>query len=850
EICAAHAMASGSATAAAAPPPGLAGAAEDDIMDTATDETGAMQGMVALHGGATVDSSGALTMAELDDIQIDEDEIARTQAAAAAAGPATPSPGLPLQPATVAGDAARALDGVFQDYVEEEMLRYFELVQAHSLILPSEIRNQMVTTPPTWTDIDYIITKLAYNHQASDPWAVLGFGPLDGPKPPEQDVCLRTKTAITLCSFGQSDRWEQEGKDRAAAASATFLQAGASCEEMLADVLRERHRVRLSPLPRWKELGKSAVQAVWGLPGCADAMLATQWSQLLGDAGTDHTHTIATHRGLAALLEKGEKHASLVKHVDLVLQPVEYVLLGRSAPRHVRQGLACITIAFGLVRSAATVHTPLTPLFSLPVVNSLWVDLPTDMILDLLHKPHVSEARDYSISIISRGTTRSPGNTPESPSKVELLLHGTLSDATVTLAMRFLRRSVLSQAMRIGHRDLYTFPDALILECNGPMALRRAWPLCSQALFLSTDRWLIFSSASVESWTTVLNQSLLEDVEHAITKIKWKASRFGGQQWVSPSATPPALAASRRRRGRAVRASNSMDHVVEVFTSGETRDAGGMVLDKLMTHVSSAAGLTLEPRPPGQHPSSRDVSAPPGRARLYLRSADGVRKVYAALHGQVLQVGTDHVSITAQNDLLDSRTLSGEGQGRTACAGSPFLGEISAVTWNCQAPFASDPSRYRRRAQHARQFMTTHDVGLWTETHGTQGSGDTWRKPSGCTSWRSPGAVAGSAGSGITVKNTLMEQFTAPHRWWIFHHGRAAVLQLRGPLGNLDLLVTHFHTGTVYQHDIDAAGLSDLGRTLSCTELREALRRRFTHSISPKDEVLTILGGDSNYVSE
>ncbi|CAK0885529.1 unnamed protein product, partial [Prorocentrum cordatum] len=78
---------------------------------------------------------------------------------------------------------------------------------------------------------------------------------------------------------------------------------------MLADVLRERRRARPSPLPRWRELGKSAVQAVWGLPGCADAMLATQWSQLLGDAGTDHTGTIATHRGLAALLEKGDCRA-------------------------------------------------------------------------------------------------------------------------------------------------------------------------------------------------------------------------------------------------------------------------------------------------------------------------------------------------------------------------------------------------------------------------------------------------------------------------------------------------------------------------------------------------------------
>ncbi|CAK0851716.1 unnamed protein product [Prorocentrum cordatum] len=176
---------------------------------------------------------------------------------------------------------------------------------------------------------------------------------------------------------------------------------------------------------------------------------------------------------------------------------------------------------------------------------------------------------------------------------------------------------------------------------------------------------------------------------------------------------------------------------------------------------------------------------------------------------------------------------------------------VSVVTWNCQALFAADPLRHRRKAQHVNRLMRTHDVGLWTETHGTQGSCDVWRNPPGCTSWWSPGHVAGSAGVGITVKNSFLRQFTDSPRWKIILRGRAAVLQLRGPGGALDLVVTYFHTGAAMaQHDIDAAGLLHLHRAPTAAELREALRRRLAQQITHQDAALTILGGDFNYVAE
>ena len=41
-------------------------------------------------------------------------------------------------------------------------------------------------------------------------------------------------------------------------------------------------------------------------------------------------------------------------------------------------------------------------------------------------------------------------------------------------------------------------------------------------------------------------------------------------------------------------------------------------------------------------------------------SAEDVRRLYAALHGQTIQVGADHVAIEVSNDLVCLQASSGE----------------------------------------------------------------------------------------------------------------------------------------------------------------------------------------------
>ena len=89
-------------------------------------------------------------------------------------------------------------------------------------------------------------------------------------------------------------------------------------------------------------------------------------------------------------------------------------------------------------------------------------------------------------------------------------------------------------------------------------------------------------------------------------------------------------------------------------------------LDAILGHVCLHARIILKAWPVTvlptagcwMHLACRDPAAPPGRARLCFQSQEEVREFYAALQGQVVQVGSDHLAITVHNDLVDASILS------------------------------------------------------------------------------------------------------------------------------------------------------------------------------------------------
>jgi len=146
------------------------------------------------------------------------------------------------------------------------------------------------------------------------------------------------------------------------------------------------------------------------------------------------------------------------------------------------------------------------------------------------------------------------------------------------------------------------------------------------------------------------------------------------------------------------------------------------------------------------------------------------------------------------------------------------------------------------------QLMSTHDIGCWSETHGNTGRGNMWRNPPGCLSWWSPGPSAATAGVGITIRSEFLRRFDECRPEVLFP-GRALRLRLSGAQGSLDIISVYFPTGdSTHEDDIREAGFEVGGRTVSNFELREALCRRLALRIRPRDQGVTVIAGDFNFV--
>ena len=121
----------------------------------------------------------------------------------------------------------------------------------------------------------------------------------------------------------------------------------------------------------------------------------------------------------------------------------------------------------------------------------------------------------------------------------------------------------------------------------------------------------------------------------------------------------------------------------------------------------------------------------------------------------------------------------------------PFLGDFSGASWNTQAIFARKRQRHADKVAYVGTLAKNHDFVALTDTHGLEGATVAWTCPPGCRSWFSPGTTR-RGGIGIVVRESFLRQFQAVEPRWIHVvPGRAAVLQLRGHGGALDIHVVY-----------------------------------------------------------
>ena len=183
-----------------------------------------------------------------------------------------------------------------------------------------------------------------------------------------------------------------------------------------------------------------------------------------------------------------------------------------------------------------------------------------------------------------------------------------------------------------------------------------AWTHCLELMALTPTKALIRTDTRQEDWTAAMDALLAADPDCAVLGVRWRPARYGGRPMASPTELPAALAATRRRKGRAAAAGLT---VSELRLRGEVGLEDAATVRRLLTHVAASAGVTLTEAPADRDPragefmhrASRDPSAPPGRARIILAIEDSARTLHNALHGRVVQVGADLVAVELHNGL-------------------------------------------------------------------------------------------------------------------------------------------------------------------------------------------------------
>ena len=166
-------------------------------------------------------------------------------------------------------------------------------------------------------------------------------------------------------------------------------------------------------------------------------------------------------------------------------------------------------------------------------------------------------------------------------------------------------------------------------------------------------------------------------------------------------------------------------------------------------------------------------------------------------------------------------------------ASFPYAGNFSGVSWNGQALLAVDGGKQHAKMRKAIYLAMDHDFAAVIDTHSNVGKVKAVRTPKGLRAFWSHGTNF-QAGVGLLIKDEFLSKFNPvrPEDWKEIEPGRSAMLQLRGPLGCIDIVCMYWSTREG----------SKARRIIS--------RNKVALRISRKDQVMTVLTGDFNYVPD
>ena len=218
----------------------------------------------------------------------------------------------------------------------------------------------------------------------------------------------------------------------------------------------------------------------------------------------------------------GDKWASLVNGHTFSTHPYEMVLPGPNGPRLTRAGLAVLNIAHEGPRHIPRMLVLKEPLMTIDDTMGMVADMVTDSLPSFM----LAMQDKNLINVVCRQPRRSMACTDEAQRVcVDLLFPKEFARLDQLLFLRHPRRVILLASTFYGSKDMFSVADAMILEVSNPMCVHHSWPLCTEIVALSADKFLIYSEVASETWTERLDFVLGQDARVAAIKLKWKPSK-------------------------------------------------------------------------------------------------------------------------------------------------------------------------------------------------------------------------------------------------------------------------------------------------------------------------------------
>jgi len=362
-----------------------------------------------------------------------------------------------------------------------------------------------------------------------------------------------------------------------------------------------------------------------------------------------------------------QKWAPFVKATTYTVTPLDMVLPGGSLPKHARMGLAVFTLGHSGSRIPTVITALHQPLLQLDEARAAILDFPATQLSYVL--------KFLSDAGISRQAIREPRRSPISSAEwprleLKIIVSSSTADFSVVALLRGLRSSPEGQHIVFGLQALYGADDACILEVGSPLHYSHFWPLCTQMVFLTNRKAIVYTDASELSWIQSMDACLNIDHLACSSKLRWKSAAKGGRTLATPSHTGPTLSASKRVGGRQA---STLDNATVLSFTGEVGVEDTQVLVRLLEHVVNATQLPIVAAADPSSPQlgefaplvGPDGAIEPGRLKVILNTRAEVVQLHEALHGQSVTVGGDSVGVVVSNDALLAHSVLGERRGRT-----------------------------------------------------------------------------------------------------------------------------------------------------------------------------------------